>query len=222
VVDDEIHAGVPLLAYPARVRVLCVGGGPVAADKLRALLDGGAQVTVIAPQAVAALRTAATAGQLRWSQRTYQRGDIADAHLVIAATDSAAVNAAVAADADMVGCLCVRVDREGAGSAAFMGAIRRGPVIFGVSTSGLAPGFTRALRDDLAHRYGPEYGALATLWAQLRHDQRVITALAPLDAKRRRERWRGVYDSDILGHIRAGNLNEAKEAAFACLLSSSD
>ena len=219
---DDGQPGIPLLLYSTRMRVLCVGAGRIAAKKLDGLVDGGAQVSVIAPQAVVELRAAATAGLLRWSRRNYDSADIADAHLVIAATDVPAVNARVTADADAAGRLCVRVDREGAATAAFMGAVRRDRLIFGVSTSGTAPGLTRVLRNDLLRRYGPEYGALTSLWGELRGDQRVIDALAPLDADARRDRWRALCGSDILGLLRAGNLDEAKEAAFACLLSSSD
>jgi siroheme synthase-like protein len=215
-------SGVPVLVYPERVRVLCVGGGPVAAGKVEALMEGGAGVRVIAPEAVPELRAAADAGRVAWERRDYLRGDVGDAHLVIAATSDADVNAAVAEDADAAGRLCVRVDEAAGGTAAFMGAVRRGPVVFGVSTSGAAPGMTRLLRRELEHRYGPEHGRLAMLWGELRADDRVVRTLSGLDRQTRRARWRGLYGSDILGLIRAGKLAEAKEAALACLLSSSD
>ena len=214
--------GVPLLVYPARVRVLCVGGGPVAARKVGSLMDGGARVRVVAPEVVAGLRAAADSGRVSWDARTYRRGDIGDAHLVFAATAHAAVNAAVAADADAAGRLCVRVDDAADGSAAVMGAVRRDPVVLAVATSGVAPGLSWVLRRELEQRYGREMGEFAELWGQLRADPRVVAALAGLDEQTRRRRWRALYRSDILGSIRAGNPVEAKEAALACLLSSSD
>jgi precorrin-2 dehydrogenase/sirohydrochlorin ferrochelatase len=211
-----------VLVDPARVRVLCVGGGRVVARKVAGLLDGGAHLRVVAPDVAPELRAAVTDGRLEWVSRTYRHGDVGDAHVVVAGTADAGVNAAVAADADAAGRLCVRIDDGSGGTAAFMGTVRRGPLVFGVSTSGAAPGMARFLRRELAARYGPEHGRLAVLWAELRADPRVVAALSGLDVRTRRERWQRIYRADILGAIRAGNLVEAKEAALLCLLSSSD
>lgn len=222
-IDAQVPSvGVPVLVYPARLRVLCVGGGVVATGKVRDLLDGGAQVRVIAPEVTATLREAADEGRLRWRRASYRSGDIDDATLVFAATGSSEVNAAVAADADAAGRLCVRVDDGPGGSAAMMGSVRRGPLVLGVATTGAAPALSRMVRRELADRYGPEHGVLAELSAELRSDPRVVVALADLDVEARRARWRGVYHPDILDLVRAGRLDQAKEAAFACLLSSSD
>lgn len=222
-IDAQVPSvGVPVLVYPARLRVLCVGGGVVATGKVRDLLDGGAQVRVIAPEVTATLREAADEGRLRWRRASYRSGDIDDATLVFAATGSSEVNAAVAADADAAGRLCVRVDDGPGGSAAMMGSVRRGPLVLGVATTGAAPALSRMVRRELADRYGPEHGVLAELSAELRSDPRVVVALADLDVETRRARWRGVYHPDILDLVRAGRLDQAKEAAFACLLSSSD
>jgi precorrin-2 dehydrogenase/sirohydrochlorin ferrochelatase len=101
-----------------------------------------------------------------------------------------------------------------------MGAVHRGPVVLGVSTSGVAPGLTRLLRRQIEEQFGPEYGQLATLWGELRADDRVRQTLGALDPQARRTRWRATYRADILDLIRAGEFGKAKEAALACLLSS--
>lgn len=218
---DTAH-GVPFLLYSPRLRVLCVGGGPVAAGKLGALLDGGATVRVVAFELSDRLRDAVAEGRVGWERRAYRSGDVGDAHLVIAATDDPAVNAVVAGDADAAGRLCVRVDDATGGSAAAMAAVYREPLVLGVATTVGAPALTRALRRELADRYGPEYGQLAALFAELRSDPRVVAALSDLDRSARRARWHAVTDLDILDLVRAGRLAQAKEAALACLLSSSD
>jgi precorrin-2 dehydrogenase / sirohydrochlorin ferrochelatase len=212
--------GVPVLVYPQRVRVLCVGGGEVAAGKVAGLMQGGAHIRVVAPDVVPVLQAAAGAGDLQWVRRHYQRGDVGDAHLVIAGTSDTGVNASVAADADAAGRLCVRVDRAAGGTAALMGAVHRDPLVLGVSTSGVAPGLTRLLRRQIEEQFGPEYGQLAMLWGELRADERVRETLGALDPQARRTRWRATYRPDILDLIRAGELGKAKKAALACLLSS--
>src|SRR5947207_3583144 len=58
-----LFVGGPVSVFPvflklAGRRVLVVGGGPVAAGKLRALLDAHAQVTVVAPDIIDAIVSA--------------------------------------------------------------------------------------------------------------------------------------------------------------------
>lgn len=214
--------GVPLLVHAADLPVLCVGGGPVAWSKLRALLDAGARVLVVAPDVVDDLRQQAAGGRLQWEARAYVSDDVGRAALVLAATGSPDLNARVAADAAALGRLCVRVDDGAAGTASFMAKVRRGPLLFAVSTSGAAPALSAHLRRELGDRYGPEYGRLAVLCGRLRREPGVREALDGLGAKQRRARWHALFDTDILDLVRHGKLVQAKEVAYACLSSSSD
>jgi precorrin-2 dehydrogenase/sirohydrochlorin ferrochelatase len=217
--------GVPLLVRLTGRRVVCVGAGPVVTTKALPLLDAGADLLVIAPQAEPALREAAAAGRLCWQARSYRTGDLAGALLAVAGTADPAVNDRVAADAAAAGVLCVRVDRvhDGPpGSAAFMGVVRRGRLTLAVSTDGQAPALTRRLRVDLEQAYGPEYGALVELLGRLRRSPAVRERLDRLSDRERRARWRAVLDADILTLLRAGLPDAATEVAAACLCSSSD
>lgn len=209
--------GVLLRVDVAGRRVLCVGGGEVAAAKLTGFLDAGAAVDVVAPEAVPAIVEAAAAGRLRWQQRRYRPSDLDGALLVLAATADPDLNAAVAADADAVGTLCIRVDAGGDGSAALLAAVQRGPLALAVSTGGAAPALARRLRRELAERYGHEYGDLAALLGDLRADATLRARLAALDAAERRRRWHAVLDADLLPLVRAGRVDEASRRARAIL-----
>src|SRR5262245_48545666 len=93
-------------------RVLVVGGGKVAASKVRALLpcQPGA-LLVVAPHATATIRSAAEQRQLTWLPRDYVPSDLTrDTALAFGATDDAALNAAVARDARAVGVPMLAVD----------------------------------------------------------------------------------------------------------------
>lgn len=215
----EAEDGVPLLVRFAGRRIVVVGAGPVGADKLRPFLDDGADVRVIAPQAVEAIRDAAEVGVLRWAQRAFAPDDLAGAVLAIAATDDPAVNEHVAAEAAQRGTLCLRVD--GGGDADLLAAVARGPLRIAVSTGGAAPALAARLREELAERYGAEYGALAALLGELRRDPAVQARLAELSAEGRRLRWRAVLDTDILTLLRNGEHAAARELAVSCLSSSS-
>jgi precorrin-2 dehydrogenase/sirohydrochlorin ferrochelatase len=87
---------VPLFVRLDGARVVCIGAGRVAAGKALPLLDEGADLLVIAPEAVDEI---AVEPRLTWLRRPWDPDDLAGALLVIAATSSPAVNAAVAAEA---------------------------------------------------------------------------------------------------------------------------
>ncbi|MDQ1690378.1 MAG: uroporphyrin-III C-methyltransferase / precorrin-2 dehydrogenase / sirohydrochlorin ferrochelatase, partial [Pseudonocardiales bacterium] len=79
----------------------------------RTFSDAGALVEVIAPAVNPELRSTAA----RVDERAYRSGDLAGAWLVVAATDVAAVNEAVAAEAEQQRIFCVRADAAAGGSA---------------------------------------------------------------------------------------------------------
>ncbi|HSE06086.1 MAG TPA: NAD(P)-dependent oxidoreductase [Methylomirabilota bacterium] len=78
---------------------LVVGGGTVAARAIASLLAVGARVTVVSPWLAPALLEVARDGRLRWWPREYAPGDVSSFGQVVAATDDAAVNARVLAEA---------------------------------------------------------------------------------------------------------------------------
>ena len=209
----------PLLVRVAGKRVVGIGGGRVAAGKLLPLAtDHGAAVDVVAPALDDRLAQVVT-----WHQRYYEGpADLAGAFLVVAATDDAAVNARVAADAEGLGVLCVRTDAEGDGTAAIPATVRHGPLTISVGTDGRSPTVSRWLSAELAETYGPEYGALVLLLGELRRDPSVRASLEQLSGDQRRLAWRSIPLVDILDLLRSGSVESAKEVAAACLSSYSD
>ena len=91
-------------------RVVVAGGGAVAGRRIPALLDAGADVSLVSPEVTGSLEDLAQAGRIHWSRRRYAAGDIDGAWLVCACTDDPAVNAAVAAAAETQRIWCVRAD----------------------------------------------------------------------------------------------------------------
>lgn len=212
--------GLPLTVHLSGLRVVGIGAGRVAWAKYRSLLESGAALTVIAPAATDEVDAADKEGRLTWRRRAYQPGDLAGAVLAVAATADPVVNEQVAAEAAATQTLCVRVD--GGGTAGLVAVVHRGPLMLSVSTGGAAPALARRLRAELAERYGEEYGQLASLLGELRADSNVRAALEQLPPRLRAARWRAAASADSLGLLRAGRPDLAKEAALACLFSSSD
>jgi len=87
-------------------RAVVVGGGTIALRRAAALLEFGAEVTVVAPERKTDLPGA------NWLPRAYRKGDLSGAFLAVAATDDGAVNAAVGEEARADGIWFNRADRQ--------------------------------------------------------------------------------------------------------------
>ncbi|THV43222.1 uroporphyrinogen-III C-methyltransferase [Glycomyces buryatensis] len=128
--------------------VLVVGGGSIAGRRVPRLLEAGALINLVAPEATTTLSDLAASGEIHWSAREWQPGDGADAWFVLAATDDPAVNAAVAVEAEAARTWCVRSDDAEASDAWTLAQTEFDGVTVGVSASG-DPGRAAAIRDSI-------------------------------------------------------------------------
>ena len=184
-------------------RVLVVGGGAVAEGRVRLLVEARARVHLVAPEATSTLTGLAAGGTISWSRRGYQVDDCRGAALVLAATDDAEVNQAVAVEARALGILVNVADAPSLCDFHLPAVARRGPVTIAVSTAGEAPALAAHLRARIEAVVGPEYGTLARLLGRLRRilpsgpsrraRLRELIALGPAEQIRlgdRRQLWR--------------------------------
>ena len=139
--------------------VTVVGGGRVAARKIGGLLAAGARVTAIAPTIAADLAGGIEARGGTVLRRGYRAGDLNGATLAFAATDDAAVNAAVLAEARRLGIWCNDASGGARGDFTTPAVHRTGTLTFAVDTGGAVPNFARRLRAELAARYDDRYPA---------------------------------------------------------------
>jgi uroporphyrin-III C-methyltransferase / precorrin-2 dehydrogenase / sirohydrochlorin ferrochelatase len=116
-------------------RVVVVGGGPVAARKVSALLDARADVLVVAPYACEQIRADAAAGLLGWREREYRNDDLDGAWLVFAATGDRLTDEAVEARATAQRVFCVRADDASAGTARSPAVLRRDGLVISVGSA---------------------------------------------------------------------------------------
>lgn len=195
-----------LFMYPLSLNLrsqLCVviGGGKVAERKALSLLEAGAQVRLISPQLTDTLHELAAAQQIDWLPRCFEPGDLADALLVFAATDSAAVNKAVADEAAAsAGTLVNVADAPELCSFHVPAVVRQGDLSIAVSTNGKSPALAARIRKELEANYGPEYAALLDLLGRVREHTLAGTA----DGAARRNLFENLLHADILDWIRKG------------------
>ena len=134
-------------------QVVMVGGGDVAARRIRRFLLDGAVVRVVAPQLADATARLVADNALEWRARGVIPADLDDAWLVHTATGDARVDADVSAACDDRRILCVNAGDGSHGSARLAAETRSGDSIVGVvSDAGVDPGRTRMLRDAIAER----------------------------------------------------------------------
>lgn len=179
---------------------LVVGGGAVAERKVAGLLTAGATVRVVSPELTATLRQCADAGRITWLAQEFTPEDVAEAFLVFAATDSAAVQEAIHRAARQMNCLVNRADAPEQCDFHVPAVVRRGDLLLSISTSGASPALAAALKSRLEREIGDEYAALAKLLAVLRSR---LLAL-PLSGPEKKMLFQKLLDSDIVQWIRDG------------------
>lgn len=158
-------------------RCVVVGGGGVARRRLAALRAAGADLTVIAPQIQPEIPSLCD----RIERRPYRQGDLDGAFLVVAATDSAAVNQQVSDGARKVGALVNRADDPASGDFSIPAHAHHGVLTLVVHTDGSAPFAAGTIRRELSEALDPDWPRLLEIIAPYR--RRLL--LGPADDKRR-------------------------------------
>ena len=155
----------PVFLKLAGRRVLVVGGGPVAASKLRGLLDADATVVVVAPDVVEEI----AAAPVEILRRPFVPEDLEGISFVVAAAPPA-VNREVAAAAHPRGLFVNAVD-DMENATAYMGAIvRRAGVTMALSTDGEAPALAGLMREALEALLPDDLDAWVTSAREARRD----------------------------------------------------
>ena len=158
-------------------RVLLVGGGRVAAAKLRPLLETGADVTVIAP--VVSTEVASTGARIL--TREFEPQDLDGVCYVVAAAPMN-VNAVVAREAAARGLFVNAVDDVEHASAYAGAVLHRHGVTVAISTDGAAPALAGLLREALDELLPPDLD----IWVRRAREERVrwLAAKVPMESRR--------------------------------------
>jgi precorrin-2 dehydrogenase/sirohydrochlorin ferrochelatase len=138
-------------------KVLVVGGGIVAEQKLEAVLRSATNVTVLAPQITDRIRLWAEQGRLKHVAGEYTQGAAQGYFLVIACTDFEAINHAVYAEARQSGALANAVDDPAYCDFYAPAVVSRGEFQIAISTGGQSPALSQRVRKNLEQQFGPEY-----------------------------------------------------------------
>lgn len=150
--------------------VLVVGAGTVGEEKIRGLLDTGAQIRVVALRAGERVREWATSGAITLEEHAFSPADLNGIFLVIAATASNTVNELVFLEAKARGILCNVVDVPHQCDFFYPAVVRRGDLQIAISTGGQSPSLAKKLRQQLERQIGPGYADWVAELGKTRRD----------------------------------------------------
>ena len=161
---------------------LLVGAGAVALDKIGSLLKTGLRLRVIAPEAREEIRALAVQGRLEWIPRAFNLSDLDGAFIVIAATGSPEVNAAVYRSASARGILSNSVDDIPNCDFFFGSVVSRGDLQIAISTAGESPALAQRLRREIDEQLPEDLGPWLAELGELRRE---VLATHPRSEARR-------------------------------------
>ena len=156
--------GYPILLDISDKPAVIIGGGKVALRKAKALLDAGvARLTIVSPKFADGFPPSVTK-----ITDTYRPDHLANAHIVIAATDSPAVNAQIVRDATKQNLLVNRADGNDAepGNFTAPAVLRQGELTLAVWAD--SPALSASIRDGLQSRWDPRWTKMADAMRTLR------------------------------------------------------
>lgn len=161
---------------------LVVGAGAIAESKIASLVEAGADVRVIAPEATAQVRSWAEAKKIEWQRREFQAEDLEGRFLVVAATSSRNLHEEIFKEARGRGVLCNIVDVPALCDFYYPAVVQRGALQIAISTSGRSPALAQRLRKGLEEQFGPEYEE----WMQQLGDARDVQDAGDSDSEERK------------------------------------
>ena len=190
-----------------------IGGGEVAARKVALLREAGARVLVVSPTLGRSLSDWAANGDINYRNDEFQPQHLDGHALIIAATDNAEVNRAVASAAGERNIPVNVVDDPALCTFTVGSIVDRSPVLAAVSTGGASPVLARLLRARLEALIPANYGRLSLLAKQhrdqvKRHVQRPAA---------RRQFWERIFQGPIAEMIFSGRDQAAQDAVQRAL-----
>ncbi len=127
-------------------KILIVGGGKIAGDKISRLLNFTKDITIISPKIDTRVKNLIENHSLTYKEREYQKGDLKDFFIVVAAVDDIKIQEAIFKEAKELKVLVNSVDSTDFCDFIFPSFIKRGDLTIAFSTSGISPSFSKYLK----------------------------------------------------------------------------
>ncbi len=136
----------PLFLNLKNEKVLIVGGGKIASDKLSHMLDFTENITLISPKFCQRAMELIKKHNLSFKEREYRKGDLEGFLIVIVAVDDVNVQKEIFQEARGKRVFVNSVDSLDYCDFIYPSYIKKGDLTIAVSTSGSSPAFSKHLR----------------------------------------------------------------------------
>lgn len=185
-------------------RCLVIGGGVVGERKAEALLQAGAEVTIISPQLTDRLSVWAEEHKIVHIGRKYRSGDLVGFALIFVATDDSTISEVVQKEGRARGIWVNAADDPTHCDFILPSILRRGELVIAVATGGLSPALSRSIREELEQYLTEDYGVLLQIVAEVRE------TLKRSSRRPSGEVWGKALDGEFRRLVERGEVEKAK------------
>ena len=127
-------------------KILIVGGGYIAYEKLDHLLDFTQDISVVSADFSDEMMSRIKKENLHFEKRNYVKGDIKEFAVVIVAVDDIPLQAEIFQESKEYNCLCNSVDSVDYCDFIFPSYIKKDDLTIAISTSGASPAMAKHLK----------------------------------------------------------------------------
>ena len=127
-------------------KILIVGAGYIAYEKLDHLLDFTRDIYVIASEFSDEMMNRIEKENLQYEKRAYNKGDIEEYAVVIVAVDDIPLQAEIFKESKQYNCLCNSVDSVEYCDFIFPAYVKKDDLTIAISTSGASPAMAKHLK----------------------------------------------------------------------------
>jgi precorrin-2 dehydrogenase/sirohydrochlorin ferrochelatase len=177
--------------------VLIIGGGKIATRKLKGLITTGAALTVISPTITREMRELIMTYSIDWQERVYRKGDLTEAHLIIAATNDRRVHQLILSEVRDWQWVNI-ADAAELGNVQLPAHVKRGKLTLAISTEGASPELAKKIKKDLSERYGASYESYLDFLLNCREQIKKVT----INEAEKRRILRRLLDTDFQDEAR--------------------
>ncbi len=143
----------PLFTDLTEKKAVVFGAGEIASRRVRTLLSFIGELHVIAPEASLEILALAEEGKLTYQKKRYEREDLYDAQLVLAATDDRKVNDDIYSACKCLGILVNTASDQRKCDFHFPAVIEQDSVVIGINGGGKDHKRVKAVRQEIEEMF---------------------------------------------------------------------
>lgn len=139
----------PLFVDLSQKKVVVVGAGTIAKRRIRSLVGFAQELIVVAPEVNQELKNLEKEGKITIRKKRYEREDIYDAAIVIAATNDHSINEDIYSTCKCLGIMVNVCNDKTKCDFYFPGIVQKENVVVGITASGTDHKKARAVTDQV-------------------------------------------------------------------------